>query len=301
MIMQVRERLDTADAKAAVGSVKAWQHILNGCGYNPRLKLNGYLDESTTKATKRFQQNLGLPVTGEIDLKTWQAGLAHNKYEGWSPQVPPEDVPRSPANSSMTEIEKYNYYRSIINAQNNNFKSGNNQRNLLGFRKETKVYDNHGQGKYDDFLAMLWKTSSGQPRVREYSQFCTEPIGHYRGTIGDDANGDGVMDLGRTPEGYYEYKVGPLHNRLGRNLVPLREMYSIRDINNDGKFSTREPRTSAGKTILFHQGGDLTRGGNTGSAGCQTLPKSDFNNFWNDLHSEGDPGVIGYTLVRREE
>ena len=319
MIMQVTERLDTPEAMAAVGSVRAWQHILNGCGYHPRIRLNGHLDEVTIKATKRFQEDLGLPATGQIDFASWQAGLRHDKYSGWPPEVPTEEVPCRPAPSSMPEAEKYDYYRSIINAHNNKFKTGANQRNLLGFRKETNVCANDGRGLYDDFLVMFWVTSSGQLRVREYPHFCTEPIRHYKdagggkrwgdrhkpisqrkSAIGQDANGDGIKDLGRILEGYYEYEVGPLSSTLGNNLAPRQEMYSVRDINDDGVFSTQEPRTSAGRSILFHQGGNLEQVGHTWSAGCQTLRKDNFDKFWQDLRSEGNPGVIGYTLVRKD-
>jgi hypothetical protein len=71
-----------------VGSVAAWQNILNGCGYIPVLHITGYMDEETIATTKRFQKDLGLAVTGEVDSKTWQAGLAHDKIDGWSNETP---------------------------------------------------------------------------------------------------------------------------------------------------------------------------------------------------------------------
>lgn len=292
MIAQVQERLDTPEAMTAVGSVRAWQHILNGCGYRPILALNGHLDQATTSSTKKFQQDVGLALTGKVDLKTWQAGLRHAKEHWWSPIVPP-DITNKPAPSSMSEDKKYQYYRAIIEANTDKFHTKANQRNLLGFRKETNVYANQGNGEYDDYLAMVWKTASGMLKVREYKHFCTEPIGYYEGRQGDDANGDGRKDLGRIQEGYYEYKIG-YSDLLGNVLQPLQEMYSVRDINHDGKFEGNEPKTSAGYSILIHKGGyDYTW-----SAGCQTLREDDFESFWHDLMSDADPGVIGYTLVR---
>ncbi len=62
-----------------VGSVAAWQHLLNGCGYTPTLRITGKMDEATTETTKRFQKDGGLDQTGKVDLKTWQAGLKHSK------------------------------------------------------------------------------------------------------------------------------------------------------------------------------------------------------------------------------
>ncbi len=119
--------------------------------------------------------------------------------------------------------------------------------------------------------------------------------------MGQDANRDGIKDLGRILEGYYEYKTRQTQDPvLGWVLDPMQDMYSVRDINDDGVFSTHEPRTSAGRSILFHQGGKLEQGGHTWSAGCQTLHPDDFERFWSDLKpNNADPGVIGYTLVRR--
>ena len=39
---------------AVVGSVAAWQNILNGCGY-PLLHITGNLDGATAETTKKFQ------------------------------------------------------------------------------------------------------------------------------------------------------------------------------------------------------------------------------------------------------
>lgn len=72
-----------------IGSVAAWQHILNGNGYQPPLNINGALDAVTKETTKKFQKDVGLPVTGAVDLKTWQVGLKHPKLRGWSVETPP--------------------------------------------------------------------------------------------------------------------------------------------------------------------------------------------------------------------
>jgi len=78
-----------------VGSIAAWQNILNGCGYNPALIITGYFDNQTIAATKKFQTDVGLDATGEVDLKTWQAGLSHKKLDGWSEATPPISVRRN--------------------------------------------------------------------------------------------------------------------------------------------------------------------------------------------------------------
>lgn len=71
-----------------VGSVAAWQNILNGCGYVPPLLITGYIDEETVATTKRFQKDLKLPETGTVTLDTWKAGLEHDKEPGWSSETP---------------------------------------------------------------------------------------------------------------------------------------------------------------------------------------------------------------------
>jgi hypothetical protein len=78
-----------------VGSTAAWQNIINGCGYNPALIITGYFDNETVAATKKFQTDVELKSTGEVDLKTWQTGLSHKKIEGWSEATPPISVRRN--------------------------------------------------------------------------------------------------------------------------------------------------------------------------------------------------------------
>lgn len=72
-----------------VGSVAAWQNILNGCGYNPVLLITGQMDTATIATTIKFQKDLKLPQTGKVTLDTWKAGLAHPKLPSWSNITPP--------------------------------------------------------------------------------------------------------------------------------------------------------------------------------------------------------------------
>jgi lysozyme family protein len=75
-------------SRDAVGSVAAWQHLLNGAGYFPTLFVNGHMDSATVNTTKKFQSDLGLSATGSVDLVTWQAGMNHKKLSGWQEIVP---------------------------------------------------------------------------------------------------------------------------------------------------------------------------------------------------------------------
>jgi peptidoglycan hydrolase-like protein with peptidoglycan-binding domain len=107
---------------SVVGSVAAWQHLLNGCGYTPALRITGKMDEDTVKTTKKFQKDGGLEQTGEVDLKTWQAGLKHKKLDIWPelPIPPIETVKRTDVSSSIPKcaidlIKEFEGYHKELN------------------------------------------------------------------------------------------------------------------------------------------------------------------------------------------
>jgi putative chitinase len=85
-----------------VGSLAAWQNILNGNGYQPPLSITGELDDATKETTRKFQKNLDLPVTGSVDAATWVAGLNHAKLPNWSPETPPIRA-KAPVSSAKIE------------------------------------------------------------------------------------------------------------------------------------------------------------------------------------------------------
>lgn len=78
-----------------VGSVAAWQNILNGCGFNPVLIITGYMDDATVAATKAFQKDVGFSETGSVDQATWAAGLSYTKSPDWSNVTPQVSVRRN--------------------------------------------------------------------------------------------------------------------------------------------------------------------------------------------------------------
>jgi putative chitinase len=111
------------DNPSIVGSVAAWQNILNGCGYKPQLIITGTMDEETVATTKKFQIDLDLSVTGTVTLDTWKAGLKHVKEEGWSPITPPiQSTPDKVLVSTKQILElapkaKNNYIEAFKNGQ----------------------------------------------------------------------------------------------------------------------------------------------------------------------------------------
>lgn len=290
-----------------IGSIAAWQHFLNGCGYHPdaypKLVITGEFDAATIAVTKKLQQDLGLPETGNvIDLCTWQKAFDHKKLPGWLPVVPPIPGKNEPPDDNLCEADKYDYCRQVILSNGSIFFENPNQRNLLTFRQETSTKANDWKGEYDDWTFLIWKDGTGQKRCCKYKSN-TEPSSWYEDSpdprakgpiLGRDANGDGRKDLGRLQEGYYEYETG-WDNVLKNVLRPTQEARSvIRDIDHDGIFEPNEPIKSAGYTMLFHQGCT----GRTGSAGCQTMEPDVYDRFWDELNANGNPGVVGYTIVR---
>lgn len=84
-----------------VGSVAAWQNILNGSGFNPVLSITGVMDDATVSLTKAFQKDVDLTETGSVDLDTWKAGLAYAKLPDWSAQTPPTSGRRNLADATF--------------------------------------------------------------------------------------------------------------------------------------------------------------------------------------------------------
>jgi hypothetical protein len=287
-----------------VGSIAIWQHLLNGCGYHPenkpQLEITGWFDQDTIDVTKKFQENSNLEVTGECTLETWQAAFDHNKLVGWRPSEPRGPHPEPP-DSHLSEADKYDYCRQVILEHEGNFQEGVNRRNIISFRCETSTKANNWQGLYDDKTFMVWKDAYGYKHCCEYKSN-TEPSSWFEDSsdsrakgsaYGRDANRDSRKDLGCLKEGYYEYRTGYSSN-LGNVLKPTAYATTvIRDIDHDGIFEDHEPMLGA-SDMLFHMGFSWR----TGSAGCQTMPPDVYTSFWGDLTSKGDPGVVGYTIVR---
>jgi|NOAtaT_7_FD_contig_31_1063947_length_1638_multi_7_in_0_out_0_3 hypothetical protein len=89
------------NSQTEVGSVAAWQNILNGSGFNPVLSITGVMDDATVSATKAFQKDVGLTETGSVDLGTWKAGLAYAKLPNWSAETPPTSGRRNLADATF--------------------------------------------------------------------------------------------------------------------------------------------------------------------------------------------------------
>lgn len=169
---------------------------------------------------------------------------------------------------------------------------------VVALRTETNTRANGGNGVYDDKIAVVSRNKDGSYSVKEFKGN-TEPSAQYayngRKPTGKDMNGDGKVDQGRLQAGNYRFTADG--NFLGnKSFRSQRTQVAERDTNQDGFFNSKDSnridRTSAGTTMLIHQGG----GDNTWSAGCQTLPKSEFNAFLNSL---GGQQTFSYVLVNK--
>lgn len=156
---------------------------------------------------------------------------------------------------------------------------------VVALRTDTDTGANGGKGVYDDRIAVVWKDDAGRYQAKVFAGN-TEPSGQYgwdgpKASRGShmDMNGDGKMDLGRLQAGTIRYAqqggqfLGNTFFRATQTQV------AERDTNQDGRFTPADTngidRSGAGRSMLIHQGGAA----NTWSAGCQTIPKAQYNDF----------------------
>ncbi|QUW04435.1 LysM peptidoglycan-binding domain-containing protein [Chloracidobacterium validum] len=223
-----------------------------------------------------------------------------------APTPPRTGLPRT---EGMTTAQKFALYANYIERHGSEQAKADlaaGRTVILGLRVQTNTRANGGQGVYDDRFVTLRKLPNGQFQVTEL-RGNTEPSSQYedgwsgrtRRPMGVDSNRDGRLDLGRLVDGTHEYmraNVGPNFGPTqpdGNNiLMPTTSRPVVRDTNHDGVFDERDRNRNSfeGRTMYFHRGGTT----NTYSAGCQTMPQSEFNRFWSSL---GNQQRFQYVLV----
>lgn len=202
--------------------------------------------------------------------------------------------------SAMSEAEKYDHYQALAEAGGGRFDASAGARNIVGVRTPDSIYaggtsGGKHTGTYNDRVAVLWQDKDGTKHVNE-TKANTEPAEKWVDSDSRDVDGDGTKEAGRLPPGFYEYKVD---ERRGSHagepaLRPVRSQDVERDMNHDGVFNDNR-LSDSGDSILFHNG----KGNNsTGSAGCQTIPKDNWNDFWNSVTPATNDQSIGYTLIQ---
>lgn len=239
-------------------------------------------------------------------------------------------APRFPAEeetTSLSQTQQHDVYASIVVSRGNQAARDsldtNNERVILGLRRETNTTVNHGIGEYNDRLVVIWKDRQGARHACEFSRANTEPSAQYdhhggsdgtrryadggvaprlgrspgfeevsrRKIEGDDVNRDGVRDLGRLGEGTTEMLAtthptyrGGRANGNEFALRPTAESVAAgagrvqRDSNADGWFTAADVNgvQDLNNTFKIHRGNG---GGNTDSAGCQTISGTQYDEF----------------------
>ncbi|AKF87128.1 hypothetical protein MFUL124B02_38130 [Myxococcus fulvus 124B02] len=245
-------------------------------------------------------------------------GGSPSSFESQKPKTPtnikPEPTGAIGPTGPMTEAQKYDYYKSIIE-QKGDFDGGTDKRNLLAFRSPTAYDANYGKGSYDDTMVMLWKDKDGNKHVKTYHAN-TEPNAWLEDHA-NDVNGDGRGDPARIPEGQYQYEFDKSSPEVGGEKVGLfkavgekpwwglgfkeNSPFAVdRDTKHDGSFSTSTGSKEDGgwnvQIHAAHEGDDFWAKSGVGSAGCVSVPNSEFKQLLADM---GDEKGFKFTVVNQ--
>jgi hypothetical protein len=176
--------------------------------------------------------------------------------------------------------------------------------NVLAIRTFTPVKRENANGVFDDVIMVAWSSGYKGSRLMMRSFGAnTDPSYQYmhgrdkkvrldKSNEGQDADGDGLKDLGMLPVGAYEYysdlrKAG--NKDLGNVFMPVQDKTNKprgnrvqRDINHDGYFDWKDEWSVKNNdamyeeyTMYIHKAGT----NNTWSAGCQSIRAEDFKEF----------------------
>ena len=236
----------------------------------------------------------GAVLTEADRAPTEPPSVAANHGVGTSPKA------GLPNTAGMSDAQKYDLYAQRVNASGDaNARTDLNagKRVILGLRIDTRIDANHGRGLYDDRLVVLWKDANGTKHVQEVNA-ATEPSSvYYSKGIGTDIDGKNGVELGRLREGNLSFERGT-SSKLGNVLRPSRAFPVVRDTNHNMTIDSSDLTSAKGSdSFLFHKGGannSINGTAYTGSAGCQTIPRSEWSNFWNAL---GDQNHFNYVLT----
>lgn len=214
--------------------------------------------------------------------------------------------------NNMTETQKFDHYKQIAELGGGQVNPEPGARSIVGIRNPTSIDAGlvdkktlNSKGVYDDTLAVLWTEKDGTKRVQEFrNQATVDPARKFTETSSQDVDHNGYKDGGRLLPGFYKYEKSTRDVGEGEDkrtepaLRPVNDVPVERDLDGDGLFNDNYSDTKSGKTILIHTGYKSE----TGSAGCQTIEKSQWDRFIgsfpDDMANKND---IGYTLVQVDQ
>jgi hypothetical protein len=178
-------------------------------------------------------------------------------------------------------------------------------RNVMAIRTFTPINRENKFGVFDDVILVAWSTKKGARLMLESFSANTDPSFQYmdgrnegikkkenlirdgKSNEGQDANEDGLKDLGMLPPGIYQYNASiQKHAKLKLIFRPIsgsdKGVRVYRDTNRDGYYNQADENIVKnqdlmyeGNTMYIHSGSAT----NTYSAGCQTMPSDEFLKF----------------------
>lgn len=253
---------------------------------------------------QRWNKGGGRVLPGLVKRRAEEAQMFGNKapQAGSASPYPPAQVgdPGKPGGAApaqgkgmpntqgMTPQQKFDTYAAYIN-QHGDAQArkdlANGKAVVLALRQNTPMNKGPVNGTYDDRIVVIRKTAAG-PQVTELAGN-TEPNRRWASEM------TGSKPVGRLADGqtvrYYKTHDG----RFGNHLRPQGNPLAQRDTNRNMQFDANEKSYSGswgGQAMYIHRGFNA----NTGSQGCQTLDKPDFQRFWDALHGQNQ---VSYVLV----
>ena len=260
----------------------------------------------------------------------------------------PPRFPEITETRRLSQAQMHDIYGSMVESRGNqgarDSLDANNQRVILGLRRETITTADNGKGNYNDRLVLVWKDHQGIRHAREFNQANTEPSAQYdhhagsdgtrpfadrtgnapqlqaspgyerilaKKIEGEDANSDGIRDLGRLDEGTTEMfeTDHPTYGNRRRNgpefaLRPSPEAVTAgagrvqRDTNADGWFTAADVNgvQELNNTFKIHRGSSR----NTDSAGCQTIGGNEYDAFVSEVTRNPQQNRWQYVLTSVE-
>lgn len=269
----------------------------------------GYMDMGASLMQKTLHgavdagRNLYNSFTGEKPVAI-APGTPPAPSEPKAPVQSAQELAKVDTSKLTTETEKYDHFKQLIEAGGGTFNAQPGARNIVSIRNQDSVDAgrNDEMGTYNDKIAVVWSDADGTKHAKEF-EGNVDPNRHWSNIDSPDVNDDGQKDAGRLPSGFYKYEVSSrtVNGKTEDALRPVNDVMVERDMNHDGLFNdagTDGSLSSARRSILFHNGKGNT---DTGSAGCQTIKKDDWGDFWKAVTDGAtNQQEIGYTLVQKD-
>jgi hypothetical protein len=216
-----------------------------------------------------------------------------------------------PAKASITE-NLYEKMSILYREHGIIFDTRTEYRNVLGIRAFTPLTEKNSKGLYDDIISVAYSTKKGARLIYLPFSANLDPSYQYssegakaKKKIGYDVDEDGKPELGMLPTGFYKYHAtSSTHKLLGEIFRPKTDNKAgfrvHRDVNHDGYFTDADEKLVKnqdlmyeGQTMYFHEGIE----DNTNSAGCQTIPRPNFETFRQVIQGGRKFGEFSYLLV----